>query len=239
MSDFICPICNAEYSQKQKICTCGFEGIEYIDYYNPLRYDEDSQNTIFKIYKFSKKVATGEISFEPSQLSIIDTDNIFIDEILEKRGLAYVYAPDMILSEGVLAQRTNVQSLIADVKGAQALFLDESHIKMLFLGKHFKTLTQDFFISLSALRYIWVDGKNQHFYAQNNVLFNKGKTELICYARMRPEEEYTVPSTVKQLKKYSFFYPKHLKKLYIHKSTQIEDNALTFYDDNKPEIIYI
>ena len=55
MSNFICPICNAEYSQKQKICTCGFEGIEYIDYYNPLRYDEDSQNTIFKIYKFSKK----------------------------------------------------------------------------------------------------------------------------------------------------------------------------------------
>ena len=52
MSNFICPICNAEYSQKQKICTCGFEGIEYIDYYNPLRYDEDSQNTIFKIYKF-------------------------------------------------------------------------------------------------------------------------------------------------------------------------------------------
>ena len=239
MSNFICPICNAEYSQKQKICTCGFEGIEYIDYYNPLRYDEDSQNTIFKIYKFSKKVAVGEISFEPSQLSIIDTDNIFIDEIFEKRGLAYIYAPDMILSEGVLAQRTNVQSLIADVKGAQALFLDESHIKMLFLGKHFKTLTQDFFISLSALRYIWVDGKNQHFYAQNNVLFNKEKTKLICYARMRPEEEYTVPSTVKQLKKYSFFYPKHLKKLYIHKSTQIEDNALTFYDDNKPEIIYI
>ena len=70
-------------------------------------------------------------------------------------------------------------------------------------------------------------------------IFNKEKTKLICYARMRPEEEYTVPSTVKQLKKYSFFYPKHLKKLYIHKSTQIEDNALTFYDDNKPEIIYI
>ena len=37
MSDFICPICNAEYSQKQKICTCGFEGIEYIDYYNNTR----------------------------------------------------------------------------------------------------------------------------------------------------------------------------------------------------------
>ena len=55
MSDFICPICNAEYSQKPKICTCGFEGIEYIDYYNPLRYDEGSQNTVFKIYKFSKK----------------------------------------------------------------------------------------------------------------------------------------------------------------------------------------
>lgn len=239
MSDFICPICNAEYSQKPKICTCGFEGIEYIDYYNPLRYDEGSQNTVFKIYKFSKKVAMGEINFKPSPLSIIDTDNIFIDEILEKRGLAYVYAPDMILSEGVLAQRTNVQSLIADVKGAQALFLDESHIKMLFLGEHFKTLTKGFFIPLSALRYIWVDSKNQHFYAENNVLFNKEKTKLICYARMRPEEEYTVPATVRHLKKYSFFYPKHLKKLYIHKSTQIEDNALIFYNDSKPEIIYI
>ena len=152
MSNYICPICQAEYFEKKAICSCGFEGIEYVNYFDQQAYGSNAQDELFKIYKFSKKVALGEISFKPSPLSIIDTEHILIDEVLEKRGLAYVYRPDMILSEGALALRTNVQSLIADVKGAQALFLDESHIKMLFLGQNFELLTQGFFIPFPALR---------------------------------------------------------------------------------------
>lgn len=239
MSNFICPICNAEYQEKKALCTCGFGEIEYVDYFNQEIYTEHVKKELFKIYKFSKKVALGEIKFEPSPISVIETDQIFIDEILEKRGLAYAYAPNMILSDGVLALKTNVQSLIADVKGANALFLDESHIKMLFLGKHFESFTQDFFISFPALRYIWVNSENKYFSADNNVLFNKNQTELICYARMRPEEEFTVPRSVKRINKYAFYYTKHLKKLYIHNETEIDDSAFKFYDDATPEIIYL
>ena len=239
MLNYICPICNAQYSEKQSICSCGFEGIEYVDYFNPQRSYEQEKNELFKIYKFTKKVAYKEIEYTASKLSIIDLDENLIDEILENRGLAYVNAPNMILSEGALAFKTSVASLFADVKGAKALFLDESHVKMLFLGKHFESLTDGYFITFPALRYIWVDPENSHFHADNNVLFNKNQTELICYARMRPEEEYTVPKSVKKINKYAFFYTKHLKKLYIHKGTKIDDGAMTFYDDAIPEIIYI
>ena len=56
---------------------------------------------------------------------------------------------------------------------------------------------------------------------------------------MRPEEEYTVPRSIKRINQYAFFYTKHLKKLYIHKGTMIDDSAFKFYDDATPEIIYI
>ena len=240
MSNFVCPICYKEYDKKTDLCSnCGFEGIEYIDYSNSQSFLGKEKDELFKIYKFSKKVACGKIEYKRSEFSMIDYDDMLIDEIYERRGLAYVHAPNMMLDDGVLALRTEVKSLIADVKGAKSLFLDESHIKMLFLGSSFSTISRGFFIPLSALRYIWVDPKNEYFYADNNVLFNKEQTELICYARMRPEKEYSIPHNVKKIKNYAFFYTKHLKKLYIPKGIQLEERALTFSQDDAPEVFYI
>lgn len=239
MPKYVCPICYTEYDEKKEICSCGFEGIEFYDYNNPQYYTEQKQKNLFKIYKFTKKVACKEIDYPKSKLSIIDTQGLFIEEVLEKRGLAYINAPDAILGSGALAFNSYVVSLYADVKGIKAFALDESSVKMLFLGEHFKSLTDKCLISFSALRYIWVDPNNTRFFADNNVLFNKDQTILFCYARMRPEEEYTVPQSVEVIKKYAFYFTKHLKKLYIHKGTVIEDKALKFHDDKKPEIIFI
>ena len=248
MSNYICPICNTEYKEKTATCSCcGFDGIEYVDYFNQQSYKEYEKKSLFKIYKYAKKVAMGEIKYSSSKFTLSDATAKLIDSINEDRGLAYISAPDMILCDGALAFQTKVEGLIADVKGADCEFLNESHIKMLFLGKNFRFFTDEdlnplkdgYFISSPPLRYIWVDSENPYFCSDNNVLFNKDQTELICYARMRPEEEYTVPQNVKKIKKYAFYYTKHLKKLYIHKNTEICHKALKFYDDAIPEIIYI
>lgn len=244
MSNYICPICNAEYEEKTTTCSCcGFDGIEYVDYFNEESYKEYEKKSLFKIYKFAKKVALGEIDYPISKYDTQIYENTIIESIWDKRTLAYVTAPDMTLCDGVLAFQTNIRALIVDVKGIDCEFLNESNVQMLFFGKHVryfaKGRSKGFFISFSALRYIWVDSENPYFYADNNVLFNKDQTKLICYARMRPEEEYTVPRSVEKIQNYAFFFPKHLKKLYIHKGTQIDDYSFKFYDDAAPEIIYI
>ena len=149
----------------------------------------------------------------------------------------------MTLCGGALSFQPSIQALIADVKSIKYDFLDESQVEMLFLGKSVENFTSSkskrFFIQYSPIRYIWADSENAHFFADNNVLFNKKQTELIAYARMRPEEEYTVPRSVKRIKNYAFFFPKHLKKLYIYKETKTDEYAFKFNEDAAPEIIYI
>ena len=66
-------------------------------------------------------------------------------------------------------------------------------------------------------------------------MFNKDKTVLIKYARLRPEIEYTVPSTVKCLARDAFVYPKHLKILRLPKGVAGTD-GLFLESDTK--IIY-
>ena len=54
------------------------------------------------------------------------------------------------------------------------------------------------------LRKIIVDDANQHFSAENNILFNKNKSELIVYPNGKTEaKEYKIPDSVKTIKKSS------------------------------------
>ena len=244
MSNYICPICYTTYKEKTTTCSCcGFDGIEYVNYFNKESYEASEKKLLFKIYKFAKKVALGEIDYPTSEFLTIPNQNKLIDVITDKRGLAYISAPNMILYDGALAFKTHIKALIADVKGIDYEFLNESNVQMLFLGKNVEYFTDDiendYFIPHSSIRYIWVDLQNPYFYADNNVLFNKDQTKLICYARMRPEEEYTIPRSVEKIQSFAFYFTKYLKKLYIHKDTQIDNHGFVFSDDATPEIIYI
>ena len=245
MNRCCCPICKREYDSPKKVCACGFEGVEYPIYEcEGLSRDYESRR-LFNLYKFTKRVATGVIPYEPSPLQVLDIEDgvLTIDEALEKRGLALVDEPfrdnrKTVARDGLLALRTDVEALILNSYGANAMFLDESHVKALFFGKDFRELTDGFFYPFSAVRYLWVDGENPAFASDNNVMYNKDKTLLISYARLRPEEEFRVPASVRSLSRAAFYYPKHLRRLYLPRGIKIPDGALTFYNDRAPEVIY-
>ncbi len=240
-----CTICKAEYEAPVKICSCGFEGVEYPVYEKSELFSEYESRRLFNLYKFTKRVATGAVPYEPSPLSTMDFEDgaLTIDEALESRGLALVEnvgAKEIkaVARDGLLALRTGVEALILNTYGANAMFLDESCVKVLFFGKDFSELGDGFFYSFSAVRYLWVDGDNPHFSSDNNVMFNKDKTRLIAYARLRPEPEYRVPESVRSLARAAFYYPKHLRRLYLPRGIKIADGALHFYEDSAPEVIY-
>lgn len=57
--------------------------------------------------------------------------------------------------------------------------------------------------SSDSLKNITVANENKYFSSENGVLFNKSKTELLCYPYGKNETTYTVPNTVTKLAKAS------------------------------------
>ena len=242
--EYECPICKTKYDRATECCQCGFEHIEK-SYYDSAEMDSDAEKKeLFNIYKFTKRVACGEIPYEPSELELIERDDkVYVYEALEKRGLAYIDCVGKegiptVADMGVIALRTGLKSLILNTDEADSRFLDEGHIRMLFLGPDFKRFTDGYIVAYAPIRYLWVNSKNKFFSSEDNVLFNKNKTELIFYPRYRPETEYRVPSTVKKIGKGAFGNADKLKKIYLPKNVSIEDRAITKDKADGLEIVF-
>ena len=231
-----CPICGKEYDTTPEVCTCGFDGVTFIPEFCTeeirQKYEAQQKEQLFRIYKFAKQVYYGEMLYEKSELvTFPHEDRIDIDEALERRGLAVVDPPESkgevptVAIEGLLAMRNNVYALILNTNEAEYSMLDESRVSVLLLGADFKRFRDGGLWQCCPLRYIWADGKNKHFKADDNVLFDHDGTKLHLYARARPGEEYRVPRSVKSLEPYSFYMPLHLKKLYLPKGIRVSKDA--------------
>ncbi len=246
MKDLVCPICRKEYSEKPQKCTCGFESIEYSYIYeNDRLHEEFKKKELFSIYKFTKKVLFGEIDYPESKADYMDIgDRIYVQELLENRGLAYISSAGINTDKrihaapGLLACRSATRSLILGTDSASRDFLEESSVKILFIDKNFKQFDDGYFIPYSLPRYIYASGENKYFSSENNVLFNKDKTRLISYAMDRPEKEYTVPESVKVLGRYSFFMPSKLDVLRLPRGIRIEEDALYYNSECNPMVEY-
>ena len=82
-----------------------------------------------------------------------------------------------------------------------------------------------------------VSENNPFFSSQDGVLYNKDKTELICYPANKADEEFVIPSTVKRIREAAFGNVNRLKKLTIPKSVSRIDNY-AFYNSEINQIIF-
>ena len=84
------------------------------------------------------------------------------------------------------------------------------------------------FTGCSGLQNINVDENNTKYSSINGVLFNKDKTELICYPCAKEENAYEIPNTVKIIGNYAFENSKNLENVTIPSSvTTIEEGAFS------------
>jgi len=74
------------------------------------------------------------------------------------------------------------------------------------------------FFACDALTEFKADKDSYCFSAKSGVLFNKQKTELICYPPARPNTSYAVPSGVAYIGDYAFEYCKNIKSVTFPKS---------------------
>lgn len=88
------------------------------------------------------------------------------------------------------------------------------------------------------MRFLGVHLENAHFTSDNNVLFNKNMTELVSYAPARPTEEYRVPPTVRRIRSYAFYFPRHLRRLILPRTVTLDTSALYFVENATVEVVY-
>lgn len=240
-----CPICYKCFDSKISQCDCcGFDKlIQYPHrYLNEEEAKDDEDLLLFHMLKYTKWVYSGKIPFEKDIIEINDAsyeDKIYVLGASGQYGLSYVDchndARPVVALDGLLAfNRT--KALILNVDTVSSMVLDESQVRILFLGPDVKSIDGGF-LRVGMLKYLFVDSKNKFFSSDNNVLFNKDKTRLILYPSLKNEEEYKVPESVKIIGTGAFRCLKHLKTLYIPTKARLLRNAVGNADNPDFKII--
>ena len=106
--------------------------------------------------------------------------------------------------------------------GTNAFF--NSDVKKLFIPSSVTAIEYSF-VGSRKLKEIIVDKNNPNFSSRDGVLFNKDKTELVCYPQGRDIQEYTIPETVAIVGDFAFNNCSFLKEVSIPLSVKIGTNA--------------
>ena len=93
------------------------------------------------------------------------------------------------------------------------------------------------FTGCSSLTGIYVDQGNQFYTDVNGVLFNKEKTELICYPIGKPETCYAIPSGVTSIGEHSFRYCNNLSSITIPEGVTSIGKRAFYYCSNLSSIV--
>lgn len=85
------------------------------------------------------------------------------------------------------------------------------------------------FYECPALAEIVIDANNQNYLSENNVIFNKDKTELVVYPAGKTDAEYTIPRSVTAISDYAFYSAAYLQKVNIPSGvTSIGSSAFAY-----------
>ena len=80
-----------------------------------------------------------------------------------------------------------------------------------------------------SLTEIKVQTGNTHFEAEGGVLYNKGKTTLLCYPRKKPGTTFAVPASVTTIEAYAFSVCPGLTSIELPKSLTTLKNGAFYY----------
>lgn len=86
-----------------------------------------------------------------------------------------------------------------------------SQITTLNIPASVTTIERGPFMYTDKLQSITVASGNPNFTAENGVLYNKTKTELICYPKGKTDEDFTVPDGVTKIMGLAFFQNPNIK----------------------------
>ncbi len=102
-------------------------------------------------------------------------------------------------------------------------------IKTIRIPKNVSYIDHTAFYFYCGFTEMVVDEDNQYYCAQNDVLFDKSMTKLICYPPAKPDTYYSVPDGVATIGECAFYSAENLTQIFFPTSLKIiESYAFTF-----------
>ena len=184
------------------------EEIEYA--FNKIKEKED-----ISFFDYSVEIANDSITL-PSEDDIINNDVARLSDFDIKDGKLMKYkgkASFVDIPEGVIeiAERALYdKSYVAYVTIPESVekigeaILGWSDCTEIFIPKNVKSIHEKAFGSSRFLENIVISEENEYYSSINGVLYNKDKTELLCYLDGKKDKVYTIPKHVKKIGKSAF-----------------------------------
>ena len=88
--------------------------------------------------------------------------------------------------------------------GAQA-FSDIYNLEKVHIGRGLTAMAKNAFLYCGSIAELTVDADNAAYCAEDGVLFDKEKTELILYLSTKEEDAYVIPDGVRRICDYAFY----------------------------------
>ena len=99
-------------------------------------------------------------------------------------------------------------------------------------------MSKRFIFECTSLKEITVNENNKNYSSSSGILFNKNKTELICFPSSNSSTHYSIPSTVTSLRTGAFFSCENLDTITLSARLQTIGEG-TFFGCSSLEIMYI
>ena len=188
-----------------------FEGTALLDKQTtPVKYadswvvncDSDVENVMIK--KGTKGIANRAFSYCDSLTSITIPDSVTSiggDAFSHCTSLTSITIPDSVtsISDSAFSYCTSLTSItIPDSVTwiGNSAFSGCSSLTSVTIPDGVTSIGESAFSSCSSLTAIDVEVGNNNYTSVNGVLFNKGKTELICYPAGKTDKSYNIPNSV-------------------------------------------
>lgn len=148
---------------------------------------------VFYIHASAKRVTEGDFEYDVNEIT--GTAKITKYNGNEK---------ELVIPDTVEGYNVTAVDLLA--------FTRCGNVENIRIGKNMKSLGS-VLSSFSSLKTIVVSDENSEYSVKDNVLFNKDKTEIICYPTKKSDTTYKMPDSVETIKMLSFSKCAFLEKV--------------------------
>ena len=160
---------------------------------------------------------------------------VLCGEVLMTKGLSYTSNGDGTYTVAGMGTCTDTEIVIPSMhnggrvtKIGEYAFGDCENLTRITLPETIATVYSSTFYMCPSLTEIIVDGNNAYYTSVDGVLFNKAKTELICYPAAKTATRYTVPNGVTHIGECAFYNCTALESVELPDSvTSIGDSAFS------------